>query len=399
MRRFRYRALTDRGAADVGTIDATDPADAVARLQARGLLPVEAVALADTDAATGRAAPGQRLRVGDRLRFFNEFRLLTAAGVPLDRALALLAARTAVPALHALATRLGSAVRAGRPLSEAVAEDGRLGADAAALIEAGEAAGTLDAVLRALVAAAEREQAIARTVVGSLTYPLVVIVVAAMALTVMLGVVLPRFAALFVGLDRPVPAMTQGLLWLGQGLVWGLPALALSALVLIAMRGGPAGLRRWIVVLADALPVLGPFRRRLAAERSTRTLGLLLAGGVPLADALGHAASAAGGGPVALDWIRARDALRAGRSLSAGLGDATGLPPLARELAAVGEATGRLASVMQGHATLLADDLDRDVARFTALFAPAVTLVLGAAIGLVVLSLVSAVMDLYTLPL
>lgn len=396
MPRFAYTALTPAGEQVTGELDAAHEAEAIRRLQGEGLLPISALPAAG--GRTGRKPLGREARA----RFLEELATLVEAGLPLERALALLAGRGDKEAagVRDLSRALRDRVRAGQRLSAALAFEGDpLGEAVAAILAAGEAAGGLGPSLRALAEGERRSAELAASLRAALTYPLVVLCVAALALVLLLGVVLPRFELVFEAMGRPVPPLTRAMLGLSAMLVAYGPAALLLGLVAagwMAWRRGAGGLDQGLGVLALRLPGIGTYWRAVLLERSTRALALLVQGGVPLAEALPLAAKAAPG-PVGEAWALAGAAVRAGRSLSDSLRAEGSLPDVAAELVSVGEETGRLGPCLTTLAGLFAADAARLSRRFTTLVAPLLTLVLGVLVGGAVLSLVSAVMELYDL--
>ncbi len=396
MPRFAYTALTPAGEQVNGEMDAGSEAEAIRRLQGEGLLPIRATPAAG--ARAGRKPLGREARA----RFLEELATLVEAGLPLERALALLAGRAdrGAQPVRDLSRALRDRVRAGQGLSAALHGEGDpLGEAAAAILAAGEAAGKLGPGLRALAEGERRSAELAASLRGALTYPLVVLCVAAVALLILLGVVLPRFELVFEAMGRPVPPLTRVMLGLSGLLASYGPALLLVGSGVAGWtvwRRGRGGVSDGLAALALRLPGIGGYVRAVLLERSTRALSLLLQSGVPLAEALPLAAKAAAG-PVGDAWAGAGTAVRAGRSLSDSLRADGTLPDVAAELAAVGEETGRLGPCLGTLAGLFAADAARMAQRFTSLVAPLLTLVLGVLVGGVVLSLVSAVMELYDL--
>lgn len=340
MSRFVYQALDADGARVSGEVDAFNTDDAIARLQASGLFPLHTAPSTDhwkTDT----------LKPDVRMRFLRDLHAFIDAGLPLDRALSLLEARSTDKAAKRLAHRLSRQVRAGSSLGDALDGTGQgLGAAAHALLGAGERAGQLNEALKALAETQARDLALRRSVMTALSYPLVVMGVAAAAVLILLTFVLPRFEGVFETMNRPVPFGIALLMGFGKALAtWGPLALLAAGLGLgLAMfRLGKDRLVARAMAWAARLPVIGPYRTALARERSTRVLSLLIKGGVPLAEALPYAADAASHPQIAEAWRRAADEVRAGRSVSGALRTAPGMTADAAELTALGEETGGMA--------------------------------------------------------
>ncbi|MSO77447.1 MAG: type II secretion system F family protein [Alphaproteobacteria bacterium] len=395
---FRYTALAADGATIQGDMDAADRTAAIQRLQDQGLLPIEAVeARADParPQAPARRPPTTKTLVG----FSRQLATLLSAGIPLERSLAIQREMSAERATVALVARLHGRITGGEPFSAAAAAED-FDPVYVAMLGAGEAGGTLDRVVERLAESLERGEALREGVRSALIYPAIVLAVAALSIAVLLGFVLPRFAALFQGFGRPLPPATQMMLALGDVVaVWGPP---LAVLAVLAAVMGPSLLKRPERRLAFdtallRLPLFGDLIARFATERVMRLLGTLVANGVALPAALEIVANAAGNAAIGRTLREAASGTREGRRLSAMLAAGKHLPAIAIELTRVGEESGRLDAMLLKTAEILDRETQRATARLVALLTPALTILLGGIVALIVLSLISAVMDIYEL--
>jgi general secretion pathway protein F len=398
MSRFSYRALRPSGDLEDGHVDADGQPAAVALLRTRGLTPVS-VELASGPALT--ATKLTPLPPGRRARLLRQLGTLLRAGLPADRALALLSEGLSAKTERALALRLMQRVRDGARLSEAAAtEPAAFDAVSLAILRAGELSGQLGPLVLRVAEGLERVQAMRDAVRSALIYPVLVLLVAMISIGVLVVGVLPRFAQMFTAMGRPLPAATALLLDAGAAAPWVLvTALAAWLAWRIAARRRPSR-PATLQALWLRLPVLGELLRQLAAERMARVLGTLLEGGVPMVDALRVSAGTVGLVRLEAGLLSAADRLRDGARLSAALAaDATDLPPLVGEFVRVGEETGTLAALLLEAATLLEGEARTTVQRLSAVLAPALTVLLGILVGTVILTLLSALMDGYDLAL
>jgi general secretion pathway protein F len=395
MPEFRYVAVSAGGELEEGRLEAADRAAAIAALQARGRLPL-------------RAEPAGILSLGMILRrrslparetalLLRGLAGLVQAGIALDRALQMLADASRDPRARELVLKLHDAVREGTPLSEAMSRAG-FGKLAVAMLRAAEAAGTLDAGLARLAAHEERSQALRERIVSALAYPALLAAVAAISLGILLVWVVPQFTELFRDAGRALPLSTQVVLAAAAVLRDGWWAIA--AVLVVAVVAGRAFLA---TARADrlllAVPIAGELVRRVQFARLCASLAALLSSGVPLAAAAAMAREGVGNRVLAEALDAGLEALRAGRSFAAPLRASGAFPVLGVQMIEVGENSARLVEMLARVAELYERETDAATTRLIAVLEPALVVGLGAGIGAVILSLVSAIVGLNDLPL
>lgn len=399
MPEFRYVAVSAAGELEEGRLEAADRAAAIAALQARGRLPL-------------RAEPAGILSLGTILRrrslparetalLLRGLAGLVQAGIALDRALQMLADASRDPRARELVLKLHDAVREGTPLSEAMSRSG-FGKLAVAMLRAAEAAGTLDAGLARLAAHEERSQALRERIVSALAYPALLAAVAALSLGILLVWVVPQFTELFRDAGRALPLSTQVVLAAAAVLREGWWAIAGFLIIALftgrALLATPAGRHRADRLLL-ALPIAGELVRRVQFARLCASLAALLSSGVPLAAAAAMAREGVGNRVLAEALDAGLEALRAGRSFAAPLRASGAFPVLGVQMIEVGEKSARLGEMLGRVAELYEREADATTTRLIAVLEPALVVGLGAGIGAVILSLVSAIVGLNDLPL
>lgn len=393
---FRYKAATRDG--EVRTGDRTaDSREAVVRwLQEQHLVPI----VVETGAAPA-AAPRPTVAVrrplppARHLALVRELATLLDADLPLEEALALIATLSAEAREKALIDGLLAALRAGRPLSAALAESGAFPADQIALVKAGEASGALAEVTGRLARALERAHALRERVRSALIYPSILAAAAVGSVVLLLTVVVPAFEPLFADTGRALPPATRLLLDVSAAVQAGaLPGLVVVALGALAL--GRARRSADVAAVLDGwalrLPLVGGLLGRIDAARFSRTLGTLIGNGVPLLPALDLAGTAVANRRLAAGIDAAAEHLRSGGRLGERLLATPGWPRLSAELVRVGEETGRLAAMLTRTADLLEEETGRTLDRLVALITPAVTLLLGGVVAGMVVALLSAVL-------
>ncbi|MGB4489442.1 MAG: type II secretion system F family protein, partial [Pseudomonas veronii] len=229
---FTFRALDSQGVTQRGTLQAKDQSAAIVILHKRGWL------LLQIDAA-GRQGLRHALRRGPLtgaalVSFTQQLATLLGAGQPLERSLGLLLKQPGQPQVRVLIERIRDHVKAGRPLSAALEEEGSTFSPLyLSMVRAGEAGGALESTLRQLSDYLERSQRLRGEVINALIYPAFLVVGVLGSLALLLAYVVPQFVPIFQDLDVPIPLITEVILALGQFLgAYGLLLLAGSSVAL-----------------------------------------------------------------------------------------------------------------------------------------------------------------------
>ncbi|HEX4182673.1 MAG TPA: type II secretion system F family protein [Caulobacteraceae bacterium] len=402
MATFRYRAATSSGALRSGVLDGESRADVIGQLLRMGMRPIEAVATS----ATADSSATVRLNGQTRQAMVNaigELAVLLQAGLALDRALTVCVGNIPHAGVKATFDKLLARVKEGEPLSRAMAaSNGFFPPMASAMCEAGEADGRLGVALARLAETLDRAEALRQSVVSSLVYPALLLVVATSVILVMLLVVVPQFEGLFAGAKGKLPLATRVVMATSEGVrAFGLQALAGIAAAVFALR---AWLKRPSVRLSfDRLilgvPQLGGLIRSAETAAFARTLGSLVDGGVPLPMALGIAERSVSNTHMTGAIAKVAAGVKQGGGLSGPLAASGVFPPMALSFLRTGEETAQL-GLMLGR---LADVLDRSVRstteRMLAVLTPAITVVMGAIVATVIASIMSAILGFNDLAL
>jgi type II secretory pathway component PulF len=390
MSAYRYRAARADGEPVSGVVEAVSGASAALGLAARGLYPIE---VAETSAGAERK---QRHSPAELAAVFSGLAALLKAGLPVDRAIAC-AESVAGPRLAPALAEVRRRVREGASLSAALAVE-RVAPDLAlGLLRAGEAHGKLSEAARHVAAELEREAELKAQLRGALAYPVFLLVVGAFSVVLIVGVVVPRFAGVLGDLGQTLPPSTRLLLALSEAISghgwWLLAGLGIGALAaprVLAVPGARAVLHERLL----AAPVLGAVRWGLAASRACRALASLLSSGLPLLPALELARGAAGDLAVAARLARVRADVSEGGAFGEALRRHQALPPQARQIASFGEASGRLAELLEHASRLEEAQARRKVRTLVTLVEPLLVVGFGGAVAFVAAALLQAVYSL-----
>ena len=332
----------------------------------------------------------RRVDPGMLLVFSQELAALLKAGLPLFQSLDVMLERQRDPLLRQSLATVREKVKSGTALSDAFRQEGELYPPIfAASLVAGERSGNLDSVLRRFSQHLRLNQSLRKKAVSAAVYPAVLLTMMAGLVVVMLVFVIPNFRSFYEGLGAELPLPTRILLAVATTLranllevTAGLAA-AVLALVYWSRR---AGFGLWLDRFVLKLPYFGALMRMYATSQLMRTLSTLLAGGLPLVNALDVAAASIGNRAMALAVGGATGRIREGASLTTAL-DSTGmLEALPLEMVKVGEQTGALGDMLNAIADFYDEELDTRMATVLTLVEPVLLVVMAIVVAAMLLA-------------
>ena len=394
---FRYKAVpASGGAPQSGQLSAETARQARALLRERGLLATSLTALDDA-AATARQP---RLRLGRAALtvLTRQFSALLDAGLTIDEVLAILAEQSAQEVERRLLQSLRSQIAEGVPLSAAMARFPKIFPPFyRILIRAGEESGRLGTVMQRLASYLEARGELATQVGLAFIYPAVVLGVSLLVVAGMMTWVVPQMVQVFASAKQTLPLLTRLLLgvsgFFAQWGGWGLLALLLAGIGFSQALRLPV-VRFQVHAWRLRLPLLGRFDHAANTARFASTLSILVGAGVPLLNAMSAAVGVMSSLPMQRGLEEVARQVREGVPLSRALKAVGGFPPVLVHLVASGEATGRLAQMLERAADEQARELSRRVQTFTALLGPAVVLLMGAVVLGIVLAILLPVFEM-----
>jgi type II secretion system protein F len=402
---FQYRAADHAGKIVEGIMEAEAEQSVVSRLHEMGCIPIRIAAPGDrVTGAPARLPLFKRQKVSQHqlLQFTQELSALLAAGLPLDRSLSILGALIEGEEFTKVMRTLLEAVRAGKSLGASMGEHPEVFPKLYVnMIRAGEAGGILDAALRYLAEYLERSLALKEDIKSALIYPVILAAAAGVSLIVLFIYVIPRFALIFKDVGQALPWITRIIINFSEALTeygW-----LILVLVVAALLGGvfylrsPEARSEWDR-LCLRVWLLEDLVRKFETARFARTLSALLKGGVPLLQALGTVQGVVGNRLLARAIGQVQVRVREGKGMARPLGESGLFPPLALNMIAVGEETGRLESMLTEVAEHYDQEVKRTAKRLTSLLEPALILGMGLIIGLVVVSMLLAIFSINDLP-
>ena len=320
----------------------------------------------------------------------RQWATLLRAGVHLVPAMQMLA-RTAAPGLAPVLQAVQTEIERGTPLSQALARHPRqFSALYVGMVQAGERAGILDAMLERLASTLEANAALQRRVRGALAYPMVVSAMALAVLVALLVGVVPVFEEVFQAFGAPLPWSTQQVLNLSRVLTTHPVALLLACAALSAAALQAARQAHWRLAWQRRLldwPVLGTLIMLSVSARWAHTLSALLAAGVTLVEALPSASQSAQHPVYVRIGAHLQRRVAQGGRLSEALAHSGRFPPLLVQLCATGEDSGMLEPMLAHAAELLGEELETRIASASRLIEPLVVVLMGAVIGVILVAM------------
>jgi type IV pilus assembly protein PilC len=324
------------------------------------------------------------------LVFAQELAALLKAGLPLFQSLDVMLDRQRDPVLRQSLTTVRQKVKSGVALSDAFRQEGGLYPPIfAASLVAGERSGNLDSVLRRFSQHLRLNQALRKKAVSAAVYPAVLLTMMAGLLVVMLVFVIPNFKSFYEGLGAELPLPTRILLRVATALranILPIAAVLAAGVVLLVSWSRRAGFGMWLDRWLLSLPYFGGLMRMYATSQLMRTLSTLLAGGLPLVNALDVAAASIGNRAMAQAVGGATGRIREGASLTTAL-DSTGmLEALPLEMVKVGEQTGALGDMLNAIADFYDEELDTRMATVLTLVEPVLLVVMAVIVAAMLLA-------------
>ncbi len=400
---YDYLALDTAGRERRGSVRAATPEDARASLAARKLYVVRVERSTGATAAPllSRSALFRRKLSPKQLTLFTR-QLATLIQVsPLEESLRTIGRQAEKEQVRAILLSVHGGVVEGRRLSEAMGrEPASFPALYRAMVAAGESSGTLPRILERLSDLLERQAQVRGKVTSALAYPIVLAIVASFVVMALMIFVVPRVVEQFEDVGQQLPLLTRIVIALSEFLAnwWWALAIALVAIgLLVAKALQEETLRLRFDAGLLRLPLIGRLLRDLHAARMARTLSTMVASRLPLLEGLKLTTQTVHNRALRAASVDITEAIRGGGSLSAALKRAGVFPPLLVYLAASGEASGRLDVMLERAADYLEREFDTFTATALSLLEPAIIVVMGAIVALIVLSILLPILQLDTL--
>ena len=401
---YEYSALNAEGRKRKGIVDAGSIAAARQKLREMAVFPVEIAETADrkreeTAARGGAIHLFRKVGLQELAVMTRQLATLLGAGLPLVPSLAALVAQIRHPVLKTTLARIKDEVNEGNSLTQSISHFPEVFPPFYVnMVRAGEASGTINLVLDRLADFNEGQQALRTKIRSALAYPLFMFFIGSGVLLFLITFVVPNITNIFREMHQTLPGITVFLIVVSGFLkaFWWIIALILLAGIVglrYTIRRTERGRYLWDRFKLN-VPLFGALNRKIAVARFSRTLGTLIQSGVPLLSALEIAKNVVDSIVIADEIRRAAKDVEEGASLSTPLSRSGFFPPIAMEMISVGEQSGNMETMLFRIADAYETEVEANILVLTSLLEPAMILVMGAAVGFIVVSVLLPIFEM-----
>jgi type IV pilus assembly protein PilC len=384
MAKFSWEGTTRAGEKRRGVMEAENRTIVEERLRGDNIA-IQSVkregGLGDIQIQIGTGVSAKDLQI-----FTRQLATMIDAGLPLVQCLDILAAQTENKSFKKILSSVKNSVEQGATFSDALKKHPKVFDELYVnLVAAGEIGGILDTILNRLATYIEKAVKLRGQLKSAMYYPAGILVVAIAVIAVMLVKVIPTFEAMYRDMgNAELPAATRFVINLSHSFLnrWYIFVGTAFGLVfgIIAARRTEGG-REAIDRILLRMPVIGPVLRKIVVARFTRTLGTLLASGVPILDALDICARTSGNRVVQGGILRAKAKIAEGHDMAGPLAESRVFPTMVVQMIGVGEQTGAMDQMLQKIADFYEEEVDTAVAGLTSLIEPVMMAFLGVVVG------------------
>jgi type IV pilus assembly protein PilC len=401
---YAYKGRDAGGKLVKGKVEAPSESAVVSRLRTMGLTPVE---IRESVAGTGLqmelsfgSMGGKRVKTKDLAVMARQLATMIASGLSILKALSILAEQTESKPLARTLGIVRTQVETGSSLSEALQKHPEVFPPLMVhLVRAGEVGGFLDQALESVATTFEKDVKLMSTIKSAMTYPVVVLVMAIVAVIGMIVFIVPVFKNMFADLGGELPLPTQILVTLSENAYWALPLFMVVVVVFFAWwrrNKRTDAVRSRVDALKLKLPVFGPLFQKVAIARVTRNLATMTKSGVPILQALAIVADTSNNWVIEKALHEVQDSVRVGRSIAGPLAEHEVFPAMVVQMIAVGEDSGSLEQMLTKIADFYDDEVQTTTEALTSLIEPLMIAVIGVLIGGIIVSLYMPMFSLYS---
>ncbi len=394
--KFAFKALDHTGKGVVGVESAASLGAAHLALIERGLEPLE---ISEKKSLLSLEITKKKVPRKEIMNFSRQLGVFLTAGIPIMEALEVIAEETSGKMLRGVLTSIIDSLRNGDTFATAASNHPEAFPNFyVGILESAELTGNLDVVLNQLADYLDRDIKAKGKVTAALIYPSVVAVMSVVTIVILAAFVLPRFVTFFKSMHAKLPLPTRMLMAFSSFMShWWLVILAVLVMLLgglVSMRrskSGKAALDAWIL----KLPVIGELTEVAVLERVCRILSSLLRAGVDLPRSLTVTSESASNAVYTVALENVKEEMMEGQGLAGPIARTGLFPGAAKQMFRVGEETGTLDQQLEVAAEYYSHELDSKLERVTALFEPAVIIIMGIVVGFVAVALISAMYGIY----
>jgi len=388
---FTYEGKTLTGEVRKGEIEAASLAVATAALRRQQIITSKLAEKKGGSFALSIPGFGAKVTTKEIVIFTRQFATMIDAGLPLVQCLEILSGQQPNQLFKTTLTEIKKSVEGGSTFADALRRHPKVFDELYVnLVAAGEVGGILDTILNRLAVFMEKSEKLKGKIKGALMYPLVICIIAGIVVAVLLLYVVPIFQGMFADFGSALPAPTQFVVNLSNGLKsywWAFLGTIIGIVVSIRQFYHTDRGRVVIDGLLLKAPVFGDLLRKTAVARFTRTMATMISSGVPILEALEIVAKTAGNKIVESAIMQTRISLSQGKTLAEPLAATKVFPSMVVQMIGVGEATGALDAMLSKIADFYEEEVDTAVDTLMSLIEPALMAFLGVVVGGLVITM------------
>jgi len=400
---FEYAVRDRQGKIVKGRVEAPNQASVANRLREMGMAAVSIEEVTNSGLQKELTIPGfgEKVTLKDLAVMARQLATMINAGLSLIRSLSILAEQTESKPLAKVLSQVRNDVETGLAFSVALAKHEQVFPPLMInMVRAGEVGGFLDQVLLSIAGNFESEVKLRGKIKSAMTYPVVVFVIAILAVVGMLLFIVPVFASMFATLGGTLPLPTRILVFLSGVLKIAVVPVVVAVFAFMAWwrkHKNDKSVREKLDPLRLKIPVFGNLFKKIAIARFTRNFGTMIHAGVPLLQALDIVGETSGNLVIERATRAVQESVRTGQSLTGPLSEHPIFPPMVVQMMAVGEDTGALDTMLEKVADFYDQEVESTTEQLTSLIEPLMIVVLGTIIGSMIIALYMPIFSIFNL--
>jgi len=394
---YNYEAIDSSGKKIKDAFTASNEEEMKSALRGKGLIPLSIKA--------GEAKESgffERISLKDLLTFTQELGNLLDSGLPIDRALYVLSEHSEKKAMKSVVREVYIDIQKGNTLSYSMAKHKIFPRVYINMIKAGESGGILEVVIKRLVSFLETSMSFKEEIISAMIYPILLSGVGGLAVAVLMLYVVPNFSKIFSDMGQTLPLPTLMLIkvsGLFSSYWWAILAAIAAVIFMIRSYGKTTEGKSYIDNLKLKIPVLNKLTMKMIISRFSRTLGTLLQSGVPILEAIRISRDVIDNDAISKKLFLLEEGVSKGRGISQPMKESGVFPPIFNQMVIVGEEAGKLEETFLLIAERFEVETRNLIKRFVSLFEPALILIMGVIVGLIVISMLLGIFSINDIPI
>jgi type IV pilus assembly protein PilC len=400
---FEYAVRDREGKVVKGRIEAASQAAVANRLKTMGLAPTSITEVQTTGLQREIHIPGfgEKIKLKDLAVMARQMATMVSAGLSLIRTLSILADQTESKPLAKVLGQVRSDVETGQSLSSAMTKHREAFPPLMInIIKAGEVGGFLEKALLSVAENYEAEVKLRAKIKSAMTYPVMVFVMAIIAVAAMLIFIVPVFRDMYAQLGGTLPLPTLMLVYISNVLKWAIGPIVIALIVFFVWWGkhkNDPNIRQKVDPWKLKVPVFGNLTRKIAVARFARNFGTMIGAGVPLLQALDIVGQTSGNWVIEQAIADVQEAVRRGESLSGPLAQHPVFPTMVVQMLAVGEDSGAMETMLEKVGEFYDQEVEATTEQLTSLIEPLMIAFLGVIVGGMIIALYLPIFNVYDL--